>query len=80
MRRLLTVLISGSMFLISFLPFVGSAVAKQIDVGSLKSTTGLVLAHGSQLLGSGTLIAQDHESHWSHSSHESHASHYSSSD
>jgi hypothetical protein len=79
MRKLLTVLVSGSMFLFSFLPFVSLAQAKQADIGSVKSTTGIVLTHGSQMNSSGAMVA-DHESHFSHSSHESHASHYSSSD
>lgn len=79
MRRLLTVLVSGSMFLFSFLPFVGQAAAKQIDVGAVKSTTRVVLVHGGQINSSGAMLA-DHESHYSHSSHESHSSHYSSSD
>jgi hypothetical protein len=78
MRRLLTVLVSFSMLLLSFFPFVRLGEAKQIDAGSVKSTTGVVLVHGSQLHGYGTMMAQDHDSHWSHESHESHSSHYSS--
>jgi hypothetical protein len=67
------------MFLLSFLPFVSLTEAKQVDMGSVKSTTGIVLVHGGQMHSSGAMVA-DHESHYSHSSHESHSSHYSSRD
>lgn len=78
MRRLLTALVSSSMFLLSLIPFVKLVEAKQVDVGSVKSTTSVVLGHADQADGGNATILSDHASHWSHSSHASHASHYSS--
>jgi hypothetical protein len=78
MRRFVTILVSSSMLLFSLLPFVKSIEAKQMDPGSVRSTTNLVLNHADHIFNSGGTILSGHESHYSHSSHESHSSHYSS--